>query len=68
MQKCNKIWYILGLSHQSKSAVDILLHQLDIFDPYRPMDAFELNTSMALSAFGLISTYTIILLQFKGSE
>ena len=58
---------ILGVSLQSKYAGDILLHQLDNSYPYRPMDAFELNTSMAFYAFGLISTYTIILLQFKVS-
>ena len=46
----------------------ILLSQLDVSVPYRPLDAFPLNTSFGVTVSGLILTYTIVLLQFWISE
>ena len=46
----------------------ILLSQLDSSAPYRPLDAFSLNTSLGVTVSGLILTYTVVLLQFWISE
>ena len=46
----------------------ILLSKLDISEPYRPLDAFPLNTSFGVTVSGLILTYTIVLLQFWITE
>jgi len=36
--------------------------------PVRPRQAFNLNMGMTISAAGMIVTYIIVLIQFKGSD
>ena len=48
--------------------LDSLEEQLGVESPIRPMKGFKLDFSTVLGLFGLMATYTIILLQFKISE
>ena len=51
-----------------KYQLDCLEHQLGADCPMRPMKGFRLDFSTILALFGLTTTYTIILLQFKMDE
>jgi hypothetical protein len=51
-----------------KYQLDCLEHQLGADCPIRPMKGFRLDFSTILALFGLTTTYTIILLQFKMDE
>ena len=48
--------------------LDCLVEQLSTESPIRPMKGFKLDFSTVLGLFGLTTTYTIVLLQFKIDE
>jgi hypothetical protein len=51
-----------------KYQLDCLKEQLGAGCPIRPMKGFSLDFSTILALFGLTTTYTIILLQFRMGE
>ena len=63
-----KLANIEMLSQGSLTALDNLLDQLSEGSPISPLSAFSLDNSTIASGFGLMLTYTIVLLQFKTGE
>ena len=53
------------LDDTEKCRIECLLDQLGLESPIRPMKGFRLDFSTILGLFGLMTTYTIVLLQFK---
>jgi hypothetical protein len=60
--------YFDKFDEKFKYQLDCLENQLGAECPIRPMKAFRLDFSTILALFGLTTTYTIILLQFKMGE
>jgi hypothetical protein len=56
------------LPRRQRTRLAALRERLANAVPVRPRDAFALNTSMTLSACGTVTTYIIVLLQFKASD
>ena len=48
--------------------LDILADQLGTESPFQPMKGFKLDFTTILGFLGLMTTYTIVLLQFKIEE
>jgi len=59
---------ISEIDENEKCQIDCLLDQMSVESPMQPIKGFMLNFSTILGIFGLITTYTIILLQFKMDE
>ena len=65
---------ILQMSHfdnldgKIKCKTDFLLNQLSVESPIRPLKGFKLDFSTILGLFGLMTTYSIVLIQFKIEE
>lgn len=57
-----------ALNDDLNNQVGHLLDQLSLENPIRPLKGFYLNFSTILGLFGLITTYTIVMLQFKIEE
>ena len=57
-----------SLSDKSKFEISCLVSKLGNVTPLRPMKGFQLKFSTMLGAVGLMTTYTIVLLQFKVDE
>jgi hypothetical protein len=51
-----------------KYQLDCLAEYLGTESPFRPMQGFRLDFSTILGFLGLMTTYTIVLLQFKIEE
>ena len=60
--------HFADLGEDLKNQLDCLLVQLSVETPIRPLKGFLLNFSTILSLFGLMTTYTVVLLQFKIDE
>ena len=56
------------LDENTKYQLDCLVDQLGIESPIRPLKGFRLDFSTILASLGLMTTYTIVLLQFKIDE
>ena len=56
------------LQEQEKFELECLQSQLSVETPMKPLNGFELNFNTILVAIGLMTTYTIVLLQFKLDE
>ena len=56
------------LDDKMRYQLDCLAEQLSVESPIRPMRGFKLDFSTVLGLFGLLTTYTIVLLQFKIDE
>ena len=52
----------------SKSHLEVTIERFTRPSPIRPMDMFDLNYASAMSIFGLLLTYLIVLFQFKASD
>ena len=57
-----------NLSIAEMEDTELLIQGLSNTMPIRPLGAFSLDRSSALSTVGLVVTYLIVLLQFKTSE
>ena len=60
--------HFLTLSDPNLIDLDLLIDRLSRRGPISPMDYFEVNNSCFLSMAGTITTYLIVLMQFKVSE
>ena len=56
------------LDGKIKCKTDFLLNQLSVESPIRPLKGFKLDFSTILGIFGLMTTYSIVLIQFKIEE
>ena len=59
---------ISEFDEKEQCQIECLLDQMSVESPMRPIKGFMLNFSTILGIFGLITTYTIVLLQFKMDE
>ena len=75
--KCHKISFSLEhllMEHQTsmpkylRRNLKILIQRYKTNSPIRPWNSFDLNLSTAISAAGLVSTYLVILIQFRQSS
>jgi hypothetical protein len=57
-----------NIDERSKYQLECLEYQLSIISPIRPLNGFSLDFNTVLAAVGLMTTYTIVLLQFKMDE
>ncbi len=57
-----------NIDEKSKYQLECLEYQLGIISPIRPLNGFSLDFNTVLAAVGLMTTYTIVLLQFKMDE
>ena len=58
----------LLLELPSKSHLEVTIERFSMSSPIRPLDMFDLNASSAMSIFGLLLTYLIVLFQLKVSD
>jgi hypothetical protein len=56
------------LRDNAKYNLDCLENQLSIESPIRPIAGFRLDFTTILGSLGLMTAYTIVLLQFKLEE
>jgi hypothetical protein len=56
------------IDDQTKYKLDCLVDRLAVESPMRPLKGFRLDFSTILASLGLMTTYTIVLLQFKIDE
>ncbi len=60
--------FFTEIDDKTKYKLDCLVDQFGVESPIRPMKGFRLDFSTILASFGLMTTYTIVLLQFKIDE
>jgi len=56
------------LSEYDRHQFECLTSQLSVETPMRPLNGFQLNFNSVLIGIGLMTTYTVVLLQFKIDE
>jgi hypothetical protein len=57
-----------NIDEKSKYQLECLEYQLGVESPIRPLNGFRLDFNTILAAVGLMTTYTIVMLQFKMDE
>jgi len=56
------------ITDDEKHSFEYLLAKLNVETPMRPLNAFQLNFNSIMIGVGLMTTYTIVLLQFRLDE
>lgn len=63
------IWKIEhDIDEKAKEEMEYLINAFNEAVPLRPLGAYNVNNSAALSTYGISFTYIIVLLQFRTSE
>jgi len=57
-----------SLTENERHEFECLQAQLSVETPMRPLNGFQLNFNSVLIGIGLMTTYTVVLLQFKIDE
>jgi len=57
-----------SLTENEMHEFECLLAQMNNETPMRPLNGFQLNFNTVLAGLGLMTTYTIVMLQFKIDE